>query len=115
MSKQSVDAFWRWFSEAAPPISNEGAATALFSEIDRRLGDLQRGLSWEIGPGRTAAWSLTISPGMDSDLAASAREIVGCAPAIEGWEFYDSRQPKDWMRRFELARESGSIAVDASD
>ena len=44
-----------------------------------------------------------ISPNLYVDLRETAREIVAQAPVLSGWEFYSTRQPKEWNYKVELA------------
>ena len=41
--------------------------------------------------------------------------VVAVAPEVPGWEFYATRQPKQWDYRVELEGEGGTVNLNASN
>lgn len=95
--KNRVAAFWGWFETVAPRFYDTieaGECHALASEVSRKVSDLLPGLSWVFGPGADGAGhSFTLS----AEGIASRRFLteywLSQAPTLEGWTFYDARQP----------------------
>lgn len=115
--KSEIDAFWLWFirnSELVVPNCDYAQAVA---DLDRKVRNLDERLSWEIGPGKEKSWLLAISPNLDKGLLKEAQEIVAAAPELANWEFYSTRQPKEWDYRVELNSDDPNrlIKIDASD
>ncbi len=111
-----VKQFWDWFGANAKAIAADVENSIWPKEIDDRLLNLAPGLSWEIGPGKIRPWQLVISPNLDRKLRETARAIVAEAPELDGWEFYSSRQPKDWKYEFELEGqdEAATLSINAA-
>lgn len=112
-----VSEFWNWFGKQADAIASEPENSGLLGELDRRVSALDSRLSWEIGPGLAKPWQLVLSPNLDRELRKFASSVVSAAPALEQWEFYAARQPKDWDYRVDLYRDdrAENISVDASN
>jgi len=115
-SNRHLSNFWNWFAANAEAISSE-VHPELLETLDNKLGQVDLRLSWEIGPGRHEPWFLAISPNLDKALVNDAREAVAQAPEIPGWEFYATRQPKQWDFQFEIESDSSDepIHLNASD
>lgn len=115
-SSQHLNEFWSWFAANAESISSN-AHPDLLEKLDEKLRQVDQRLSWEIGPGRHEPWLLAISPNLNKGLVDEARKVVSAAPEIPGWEFYATRQPKQWDFRVEI--DSGDshepVCLDASD
>lgn len=111
-----LNEFWDWFEEISVALSADPNNGKLLGELDHRITEIDRRLTWEIGPGEREEWQLVISPNLNRDLRALARRVVSHAPSIENWEFHSARLPKDWDYKFELDAEDGSIVkhFDAS-
>jgi hypothetical protein len=112
--KDKVGGFWRWFSSIADRLAENVENPTLLAELDARVSKLDPALSWELGPGETAAWQLVISPNLDRDLREPAVRIVAQAPAVPGWQFHSARQPKDWKYQFDLETDGGVQTLNAS-
>lgn len=111
--EKKVEKFWSWFSSIAELLAANYENEELLSEIDNKvleLGDF----SWEIGAGKTASNSFTISPNGDPELLNETKSIVSLAPKTKDWEFYYSKQPKDWDFLFELEIDSKIETIDAN-
>lgn len=100
-SNQLLGEFWKWFADNASAIASE-KQPQLLDLLDHKLHQVNPRLSWEIGPGRLEPWLLAISPNLDREVAEDAKEVVAVAPEVPGWEFYATRQPKQWDYRVEL-------------
>ena len=96
MKTLSAEDFWKWFEGEASAIADAPLDPVTISNIDRRIHELDVGLSWEIGPGQEASMQLVISPNLDNQLLLKARMIADKAPQVPGWEFHATRPPKVW-------------------
>jgi hypothetical protein len=115
-SDSLVEAFWQRFACIADQLRRTPEDAFLLRALDAWVRELHPSVSWEIGPGKHAAWQLAISPSLHPELLPVTRKVVSRAPAIREWEFYSTRQPKEWDLRFELQQEPGPpLAIDASD
>ena len=118
MSKDSViQDFWEWFSTTCGEFGDKFENEDLIRELDDRIGRIGP-ISWEIGPGfeNEAASSLVFSPAGDKSILSRTREIVANAPQCKGWEFYSSKPPKKWQRRFVVTDETANeYEVDGAD
>ncbi|WP_323794243.1 DUF695 domain-containing protein [Nocardioides sp.] len=93
-----VEAFWHWWnSEGATRCAEaiaRGGAEDLVDEMTERVGAVQEGLVWELGPGVGSEHVLVVSPEGDPALRAVARRWLRSAPEpTQTWEYADSRQP----------------------
>ena len=105
MSKLKIENLWNWFvsneDEIIDVVDNELATDYIVESLDNRILDF--GLfSWQIAPGKSKPWRLTISPNGDADLLKVSREIMNNAPQLSNWEFHYCKQAKDWNRTFEI-------------
>lgn len=95
-----VKAFWHWWtSEGATRCADaiaRGGAEDLVEEMTERVGAVQEGLVWELGPGVGSEHVLVVSPEGDPALRAVARRWLRAAPEPTAtWQYADSRQPVD--------------------
>jgi hypothetical protein len=113
----SIGDFWRWFAENAPGLSAGTRNSSALEALDRHVMALNPKLSWEIGPGRHKPNQFVVSPNLDRSLREETRRIVSRAPLIEDWEFYSTRQLKEWKYQVELASSIDGPAwrLDASE
>src|SRR6267154_2780429 len=117
----SVDAkqiheFWEWFLNASDGLIDEPDNLAVTKQLDDRLREIHRGLVWEICHGGFRSRQLTISPNLDPQLRHAAREIIHAAPVLAHWEFYATRQPKEWDYKLHLNNHNGQrIELDVCD
>ena len=103
MSKLKIASLWDWFvsneDEVIDVVDNELVSDYIVESLDNRILDFGM-FSWEISPGKSKPWSLTISPNGDKDLMKISREIIENAPQLRNWEFHYCKQAKDWNREF---------------
>jgi hypothetical protein len=117
----SVDAkqihdFWEWFIAVSDRLVAEPENEALLRQLDERVREIHRGLTWEICPGGFRFSRFTISPNLDPELRNTAREIIHAAPVLAHWEFYATRQPKAWDYKVHIDDHKGHrFEVDVSD
>lgn len=91
---ESIDAFWRWFissSEELKGLYQKHNFGELSARMGRALDRVHSDLAWEIGPGESAPFLLTISSEGNPSLRALADKMIEVAPALSGWEFYSSK------------------------
>ena len=115
-SKKMISEFWQWFIENSSRLSKVESDKNLLDALDQRVRDLNPRLSWEIGPGKVKEKQFVISPNLDKGLREEARSIISLAPSLDSWEFYPTRQVKDWDYQVRLApsEEEPAVAFDAS-
>src|SRR5262245_30938233 len=95
---RKIETFWVWFqnNEAALREMLEGGnADFLRASIEPQLAKIDKRLQWEVGPGKSRPFSLTISAGGHRQLRQTAEKICAEAPFSPTWEFYSFRQPKN--------------------
>lgn len=114
--KMSDARFWQWFSAISDQLASDPENAEILAELDANVTALNQRFSWEIGPGRTAEWCLTISPNLDASLLADTESVIASAPLLRGWEFESTRARKAWDGRFEMERDDGNVlSLDTSD
>ena len=101
-----VEGFWRWFASVASEIAADPTEARLVSAMDARVGELGP-FAWEIGPGIREPWQFVVSPGGNPDLLTASRAVVSEAPAVPGWEFHASKQPRRWSLEFSILDHEG--------
>lgn len=113
-SDRAVSQFWKWFASIAERLSDDFENEAFLAELDRRLSALAD-VGWELGPGRTSANALAISPNGEADLLPVTRKIAAAAPAGLGWEVHPARPARDPYLTFSMRRpgDAAEIEVDA--
>lgn len=91
--------FWEWWRTASPRIAaaiEAGTVHGVVEEIGTQVQAVDPGLAWELGPGRTAKYSLTLSPEGRLDLRRLTERWVRSAPTTGPyWEYYPARQPSE--------------------
>lgn len=96
-SLQAIDAFWRWWGEAQPAVARsirDSEPAKYASAIAERVHAIHPRLSWEIGPGVGAEFSLTVTASGDTDLRQFARRWLRWAPESgPTWSYADFRRP----------------------
>lgn len=102
-----IRSFWQWFVEMEDNIREYFAEeemvdkAALIEAINNRVLDF--GLfAWEIGPGASRAFYLTISPNGDRKRLKISKRIIEAAPGLPDWEFYYARPAKEGALQFTL-------------
>ena len=109
--KDRVAEFWEWYQQDAAEIYStiedgtfENIQPKVMDSIHRTLGDL----SWVFGPGENGGHSFTVTGEGQIARQLLAEYWQACAPEIEGWTFYASRQPSD-------AETLAGIAIEIPD
>lgn len=99
--------WWRAFAAKKDDIA------ALFTQeqdwdlpgwIHEHLGAIDPNLMWEFGPGVGDGHRLVITPENRDDLRPLVDELLGAAPAIDGWTFHDHR-PREPFSMVEMTVE----------
>ncbi len=94
--KTRADQFWAWFARSAHRFYETieaGNCPSLAGEVSDKVGELFPGLAWVFGPGEGSGHSFTLSGEGVLHRQLFAIYCVSCAPNLEGWTFYASRQP----------------------
>jgi hypothetical protein len=113
--KQTHD-FWEWFITVSDWLMAAPENEALMSQLEERVREIHSGLTWEICPGGFRPRQFTISPNLDPRLRHTAREIIHAAPVLAHWEFYATRQRKEWDYKIHTDNCTGQrIELDVSD
>lgn len=90
-----VEAWWMAFRERASDLNElfgKRSEWDLPAWMVETLGAIDPALMWEFGPAmNTKGHRLVITPESRRDLRPLVRHIIGVAPEMEGWEFYDHR------------------------
>lgn len=102
-----IKSFWKWFVEMEDNIreyfSEEEMVdkAALIESINNRVLDF--GLfAWEIGPGLSRPYYLTISPNGSKERLRISKLIIEAAPDLPDWEFNYARPAKSLDLKFTL-------------
>lgn len=104
---EQIESFWEWFVEYEDTIKeffDEESLVdknALIEEINNQVLDFGM-FSWEIGPGSSRNYYLTISPNGKSDQLELSRRIMAAAPDLPDWEFHHAKPAKDWNLQFTI-------------
>lgn len=105
--------FWEWFLNHKKEIEEINLNHLFIKDLEAKikiLGDF----IWEIGPGLKKPFAFTISPGGDPALLVETKEIISYAPALEEWEFYYSKQIKEWDNYFDIFINGEKRRIDIS-
>ncbi len=104
---EQIESFWEWFVEYEDTIKeffDEETLIdkkALIEEINNQVLDFGM-FSWEIGPGSSRNYYLTISPNGKPDQLELSRRIMAAAPDLPDWEFHHAKPAKDWNLQFTI-------------
>ncbi|HET6843536.1 MAG TPA: hypothetical protein VFK06_17925 [Candidatus Angelobacter sp.] len=113
---KQIHDFWEWFITVSDRLMAAPEDEALIRQLDERVREIHRGLTWEICPGGFRPRQFTISPNLDPELRQTAREIIHAAPVLAHWEFYPTRQPREWAYKIQIDNHKGQpIELDVSD
>jgi hypothetical protein len=111
MQDKDILNFWSWFAKNSDNLHSDNYDQNILNELDRIISNW--GLTWEIGPGISKDYSLTISPEGDKELFETTNSIIDKAPQFDYWEFYSTKQPKE---NWHLARlVDTELEIDASN
>jgi len=116
-----IESFWEWFVDYEDTIKeffdddSEIDKNALIEEINNQVLDF--GLfSWEIGPGVSKNYYLTISPNGKPEQLRLSRKIMTAAPDLPDWEFHHAKPAKKWNLQFTIYDDfMRERSIDASD
>jgi hypothetical protein len=93
MQDKDILNFWSWFAKNSNNLHSDNYDKNILNELDTIISDW--GLTWEIGPGLSKDYSLTISPNGDKKLLDTTNYIIDKALSLDNWEFYGFKQPKE--------------------
>ena len=91
-----VDQFWDWFPQVADRFFQtieSGKCADLVDEVSEFMGNHLPGLAWVFGPGEDGGHSFTVSGEGFVAKQLLADYWRSQAIELEGWTFYESRQP----------------------
>ena len=95
-SDKPINAFWEWWARRAEAVARaigDRSVGAMVGEISQRVNSIDKGLAWELGPGRSAQHSFSLSPEGDIGLRPTTERWLRAAPAADAvWEYYAARQ-----------------------
>ncbi len=74
MQDQDIMNFWSWFTKNSDNLHPDNYDQNILNELDRIICNW--GLTWEIGPGLSKEYSLTISPNGDKHLLGTTNYII---------------------------------------
>jgi hypothetical protein len=114
MKQKETEEFWEWFYQNHENFGEHLENSDLLAELDERIQELGP-YSWEVGPGKTEKYALTISPNGDPDLLIETKEIVANSINCADWEYHYAKPKKDWHLIFEFKSQNGNtVQVDAN-
>ncbi|XZF15907.1 hypothetical protein ACTHGU_07200 [Chitinophagaceae bacterium MMS25-I14] len=109
MQNKNILNFWKWFNDNKSKLESDSYDPSFIEKLDETITEWE--LDWEIGPGVLKENSMTISPKGNIKLLPATEKIIEKAPAIDDWEFYPVKQPKqNW---FLLELPDDNINIDA--
>lgn len=111
MFEYQVKEFWDKFENHVKMTSVDIYEPDFLSYIDKTIGTWD--LTWEIGPGTTREFSLTISPNGNPVKVQQCESIIGLAPNLVNWEYFRFKQPKENWNLLNMP-EYG-LEIDATD
>jgi len=93
-----IGAFWSWWSDTGASLVTGAIARqnpeSIVGELSKRLGEIDKGLDWELGPGLHAENVLIVTAAGDPERRAVARRwLRGAPPSDPVWEYADLRRP----------------------
>ena len=99
--------FWTWWAGARgrveAAIASGGFDERLVDEIGRAVDGIQRGLAWELAPGRAAQHAFCVSPEGNPELRQAALRWLAAAPPPDPtWEYHASRQASPTLRAVQV-------------
>jgi hypothetical protein len=93
MLRHEIEEFWTWFDGIQKKVGDDIHNPEFLGHIDATVSDW--GLGWEVGPGSTKSYSLTISPNGDFSQVDIVQAIIKLAPAFDNWDVFAFKQPKE--------------------
>src|SRR5258708_20412921 len=115
-SQKPAASFWAWFrrhSKQIEKLIDDSDAVNLSHLMSPRIDELIPGLAWEVGPGKSRPYLLTLSPEGDDAKRRQIDSILSLAPQDLKWEFHSSRQARNIQKEIELVTDG--IKVTTTD
>ncbi len=110
-----VQKFWDWFKSVSEDLSIDPIRRDWITTLDNLISQLGH-FDWEIGPWENNLSYLAISPNLNIDRLALARQVIKYAPICDGWIFLASKPPRDWKGIWKMRNEKDNeIFVDSND
>jgi hypothetical protein len=112
-----IQSFWAWWAGARPTV--EAALDAkqlpqpLIDDISSKVLGIDPSLAWELGPGLTTAYQLTVTGEGDIERRAITERWYQAAPTDPGWQYHPARQAQPDSANHVLA--FGPHRVDLAD
>ena len=109
MLNYSVEKFWSWFDKKQKQVNSDIHNSDFLQEIDKTISGW--GFGWEVGPGCSKPYSLTISPNADPILIDRVNAVTAKAPVFQNWEVFSFKQAKSNWHTLIFDR---NISIDSS-
>lgn len=104
--KTRVENFWDWYRDNADryyEAFSEGTGPDLIEEISRGVTKWLPGFAFVFGPGKNGAGhSFTLSGEGNINQQFLTSYWLSQAPELEGWTFFDARQPSDCVEEYTI-------------
>lgn len=111
-----IDAWWRAFAAKGDDLRVLFAGKArwdLPGWMGENLDAIHPGILWEYGQAvRDGGHRLVLTPESAHELRPLVATILGRAPTLPGWEFYDARLPEDLEMTRETVRARAGREID---
>ena len=115
LNERKIHKFWNWFHEHVSEIANlldAGKSDALAHAFRPQIDRLHPDLDWEVGPGKSKGYMLTISSKSNRKLRQETERIVASAPQDLDWEFYASIQPRAPHREVKVRHQGQTLRIN---
>ena len=109
--KEEIGKFWNWFQINSKSLEKKEISHKHILELEQNLFAIHK-LDWELGPGRSKPFMLSLSPNGDPNLFELTKQIVEEAPLLDDWEFFPAKPPRDWNLVFQLSYEGREVLID---
>jgi len=98
--------FWAWFQANREFLTQYATnTTAVTNAVGKRLQNVDRGLTFEMGRAPDGVYEFIVSAGGDRDVFTEVRRLVRAAPKIDDWRIiaFRPRRPEGLNLRLEYA------------
>ena len=109
MLNYQIEEFWLWFDKSQKHLGEDIHNHEFLQQIDTTITNW--GLGWEIGPGISKLYSITISPNGNSKLVDKVNAVTHQAPLFDNWEVFSFKQAK---KNWQILVLDNSITVECS-